>query len=266
MWTDALGEYMVSLGITALPIAAGGIADNHVWKFRATQLTYNSNSGDWASKDMAVLESLFKRLVCFAQNKAKALHMKGVSATLEESLVTGEHAHAHFFFHMEREFRGKGPGALDRFAFEGIHPHIVTNKANGGAWHGAVNHGHFYVVVDKKGTLFNWFVRTYSLYIFCSRNTFPRQPRPRKTSAFTSLPVHAQQINSRCSVPEHIFKTCFCRLVRLRAVCQLQGGSLVDGQFVESREGHARGVFELLCSHRCRFQAALGGCPRRSAV
>ena len=57
-----------------------------------------------------------------------------MSATLEESLATGEHAHAHVYIHFGKDFRAKGRGALDPFVFEGIHPHVVPNKANGGNW------------------------------------------------------------------------------------------------------------------------------------
>ena len=36
------------------------------WKFQAAQLTYNSKHGDWSSRSLDVLQSLFDRLVAFA--------------------------------------------------------------------------------------------------------------------------------------------------------------------------------------------------------
>lgn len=35
-------------------------------------------------------------------------------------------------------------------------PHIEKNTAKGNAYMGAARHGHFYVVVDKKGSLGQW--------------------------------------------------------------------------------------------------------------
>ena len=159
---DALAGYCSSFG-DALVAAVGAAeppaearARARVWHFKAVQLTYNCLEGDWASKDAAVLEGLFRRLVAFIQSLFVKLQVKGASVTLEESLQASEHCHGHAYLHMDKEFRGEGDGALDPFMFEGIRPHLVRNKAVGKGFGGAVNHGHFYVIVDKKGTLFNW--------------------------------------------------------------------------------------------------------------
>ena len=37
-----------------------------------------------------------------------------------------------------------------------MRPHVVPNRASGKAYQGAVNNGHFYVVVDKIGSLWQW--------------------------------------------------------------------------------------------------------------
>ena len=124
------------------------------WKFRAAQFTYNCSDGEWASSDPVVLRGLFDRFVAFAKTLVGKLASTGMSATMETS-KSGQ-AHVHMYFHSDKIFQRRGAGALDIFAFEGIRPHVEPNKATGGAFAGAVRHGHFYVVVDKVGTLFNW--------------------------------------------------------------------------------------------------------------
>ena len=42
------------------------------------------------------------------------------------------------------------------FKFEGIHPHIEVNRAKGKSYIGAVRYGHFYVVVNKIGSIDSW--------------------------------------------------------------------------------------------------------------
>ena len=128
--------------------------DKREWKFLAAQFTYNSTVGDWASKDKEVLKGLFDRFSLFAQQLIPKFEVAGASATLEESLESGEHVHAHLYVHLKREFRSKR--GLKEFEFEGIPPHCETNMAKGKAFPGAVNHGHFYVYVEKKGSLFSW--------------------------------------------------------------------------------------------------------------
>ena len=66
------------------------------------------------------------------------------------------HAHLHVYFNSDKVSHRNGPGALDIFTFENISPHVVPNRASGGAYAGAVRHGHVYVVVDKIGSRFTW--------------------------------------------------------------------------------------------------------------
>ena len=67
-----------------------------------------------------------------------------------------DHVHIHVYFNSSEVFHHKGRDALAIFAFEEIHPHVVPNRASGGSYAGAVRYGHFYVVVDKIGSLFTW--------------------------------------------------------------------------------------------------------------
>lgn len=123
------------------------------WKFHAAQLTYNSKEGEWALLDKATLQGLFERLVDFAQALGRSLNFDKISVTMEESTATQEHVHAHIYFNSETVYHRR---SLEPFTFEGIRPHVVPNRARGNAFAGAVRHGHFYVVAEKKGTLFTW--------------------------------------------------------------------------------------------------------------
>ena len=152
--TAAFDEYTASFAKVAVQPGQAHVAQE--WHFKAARFTYNATVGEWVSKDHATLEALFTRLVVFFQSLISSVHILGFSATLEESLQTGDHVHAHVYLHLGKAFHRKGRTALDPFVFEGIKPHIEVNKANGGAWTGAVAHGHFYVFVDKKGSLFTW--------------------------------------------------------------------------------------------------------------
>eukprot|EP00438_Fugacium_kawagutii_P032000 Skav227529 [mRNA] locus=scaffold2269:219192:219918:- [translate_table: standard] len=64
-----------------------------------------------------------------------------------------ENVHFHFHFHLPKPFHRRGANALDQFQFEGVRPHVVPNTASGKSFQGAVRYGHFYVVVDKIGSL-----------------------------------------------------------------------------------------------------------------
>lgn len=122
-----------------------------VWKFSAVQLTYNCSHGDFAAVDMDVLRALFDRFVHFLSDLAQQLGGQGLSATMERASEVRVHLHA--YMHLERPFHRRGVEALRCFEFEGVRPHVVANTASGKAYMGAVRLGHFYVVVDKLGTL-----------------------------------------------------------------------------------------------------------------
>ena len=123
------------------------------WAVKSAQFTYNSKSGDWCSKDVGVLRALFDRLVAFMQVALAPFKPKGMSATLEESKRSGEHVHAHVFFHLAEQYQRHN---LDAFIFDGVQPHCEPNRASGSAYKGSVDRAHYYVIVDKIGTLFNY--------------------------------------------------------------------------------------------------------------
>lgn len=138
-------------GVEAQPGEGEGVFR---WRFKAGQMTYNCTTGDWASSDQPTLQALFRRFVAFVQGVLAPLKPQGTSCTLETS-TRGRtaHVHAHVYFHLQKEFRAKDFSA---FAFEGIRPHFEPNRARGRAFLGAVRMGHYYVVVPKIGTLFDW--------------------------------------------------------------------------------------------------------------
>ena len=124
---------------------------SRVWKFRAVQLTYNSRS--WRP-DMEGLEALWDEFQVFIQGLANKLESQGLSTTMESAGPANLHLHA--YMHLAQSFHRRGANALVDFVFRGIHPHLATNKASGNAYAGAVRYGHFYVVVDKKGSMKSW--------------------------------------------------------------------------------------------------------------
>ena len=134
------------------------------WKFQATGLTYNHTEDDWASTDSAVLERLFTRFVTFLRALGEELQAKGLTAKMERaplwSGADAAHVHLHGYLHLKAPFEREGPRALECFAFvdgEKTHrPHLEKNTASGRNYKGAVRHGHFYLAVDKIGSLFMW--------------------------------------------------------------------------------------------------------------
>ena len=137
------------------PIISEGAGEEKEWKFSAAQLTYNGTAGDWRAGCRQTLENLFDRFVLFIRGVMQEMHAKGLSATMECSMQAGDHVHIHAYFHLEKPFHKRGRDALAVFRFDGIRPHIEVNHARGNAYQAAVNRGHFYVVVDKIGSLFS---------------------------------------------------------------------------------------------------------------
>ena len=126
------------------------------WKFRAAQLTYNSKVGEWTSRDPAVLRPLLDRVVAHVRNALEAYGVVGLSATMEESTHADEgspHVHAHVYFHLTKSYHRR---TLDPFKFEGIKPHVEVNRAGGKAYEPAVKRGHYYVYVNKIGSIINY--------------------------------------------------------------------------------------------------------------
>lgn len=126
------------------------------WKFMAVQTTYNCTTGEWASKDTSVQAALFERLKVFAVALGVLLGAVGVSVTLEWATKAMQHLHAHLYLHLSKTFHKQGRDALECFNFEGIRPHVEPNRASGKCFSGAVRFGHFYVYVDKIGSVFAW--------------------------------------------------------------------------------------------------------------
>ncbi|OLP89005.1 hypothetical protein AK812_SmicGene29587 [Symbiodinium microadriaticum] len=124
-----------------------------VWKFMAVQLTYNSSHGDFASLEETVLRQLFSRFLAFLAWLARELKAEGTSATMEKASPLQVHLHA--YLHLAQPFHRRGRDALHVFEFEGVRPHLSPNTTSGKGYMGAVRYGHFYVIVDKVGTLFN---------------------------------------------------------------------------------------------------------------
>ncbi|CAE7877875.1 unnamed protein product, partial [Symbiodinium necroappetens] len=129
-------------------------AQGKVWKFSAVQLTYNSSHSDFMALDHGVLENLFGRFVAYLGRLADQISAEGVSATMERA--SPERVHLRAYLHLSTAFHRRGQDALNIFAFEGVRPQVTPNTASGKTYTGAVRFGHFYVVADKLGTLFNY--------------------------------------------------------------------------------------------------------------
>jgi hypothetical protein len=171
------------------PVAADDVEKPKIWCFRAVQLTYNKIDGDWASTSPGILSALFDRLCDFARELGVLLSAAGISATLERSLATDQHVHAHIYVHSKTPYRRQGADALQPFIFEGIHPHLAPNTASGRDYEGAVRFGHFYVYADKIGTIAAWCC---CCCCCCFQLSSPVANRQRR------LPV----VNARCQSPD----------------------------------------------------------------
>ena len=132
----------------------GGAANvgGKTWKFQAVQLTYNATTAEWASTDEVALQALFCRFNALLRQVADSLEAVGLSTTMERG-ASSDHVHCHAYMHLSKAFHRRGRGALEVFRFEGIAPHVQPNTASGRTYIGAVRHGHFYVVVEKIGSL-----------------------------------------------------------------------------------------------------------------
>ena len=126
------------------------------WKFMAFQATYNCTDGEWTSVDRRAQAALFDRFKTFALALGLFLEAVGISITLEWATKTMQHLHIHLYMHLKKAFHRRGRDALSRFAFETIHPHLEANRASGKCFLGAVRFGHFYVYVDKIGSVLSW--------------------------------------------------------------------------------------------------------------
>ena len=122
------------------------------YKFQAVQLTYNSSAPAFLSQDLEELQALWERFKAFLASLGPSLSAIGVSGTMERASLQRVHLHA--YMHLAKPFHRRGANALDVFVFEGARPHVEPNKASAKSYMGAVKFGHFYVVCNKKGTLY----------------------------------------------------------------------------------------------------------------
>ena len=126
------------------------------WKFMAFQATYNCTVGEWTAVDQRQQEALFGRFKTFALALGLLFEAVGISITLEWATQAMQHLHIHLYMHLKKAFHRKGRDALSGFAFENIQPHLESNRASGKCFMGAVRFGHFYVFVDKIGSVLSW--------------------------------------------------------------------------------------------------------------
>jgi len=66
------------------------------------------------------------------------------------------HTHAYFHVGASKPFHKEGPRAFDVFIVEDVGTRGQKNTASGKPYNGAVNRRHFYVYVDKFGSVFEW--------------------------------------------------------------------------------------------------------------
>ena len=118
---------------------------------KAFMLTFNSLSFEGTQES-------WDKFVSWVQDRAKTVSATAWSCTMEESLGSEdkgrEHFHCYFCWH--------GPGGgidhrtTDSWVYEGVRPRVDANSEKRGPheWLKATQHGHFYVSVLKKGTIF----------------------------------------------------------------------------------------------------------------
>jgi hypothetical protein len=126
---EALSKYEATWGVAPSdggadagvgPASSDLCKQEKEWKFLAYQAIYNKTTGDWCSKDKAVLKSLFDRFVAHAQKLSVELQAAGTTVKMEESKK--DHVHIHLYQHLDKSFHRRGKNALHVFAFEG-RPH-----------------------------------------------------------------------------------------------------------------------------------------------
>ena len=117
---------------------------------KAFMLTFNSlvfaNSPElWAS------------FQAWVEEKKHAYKANYWSATMEESLESGEagRVHLHCYLSWHGSSKGVDHSTTDAFVFKDVRPRVDCNTEHRGPWNWlkATQHGHFYVAVWKLGTL-----------------------------------------------------------------------------------------------------------------
>ena len=116
-------------------------------------LTFNS---------MALVSTFacWERFRDWVKERAQHFAASAWSCTMERSLEAAEqdrvHLHCYFSWHA-RDSKGIDHNTTDAWVFEGIRPRVDKNTEQRGPheWLRAVQHGHFYVAVMKRGTLYS---------------------------------------------------------------------------------------------------------------
>ena len=121
-------------------------------KARAFMLTFNSRM-------FTVSLALWDTFAAWVKQKAAEFGASEWSATLEESLHADEDgkAHLHAYFSWSKPGQnGVDHRTTNGWVFSGIRPRVDVNSENRGRhmWMKSVQHGHFYVSVQKKGTAY----------------------------------------------------------------------------------------------------------------
>jgi hypothetical protein len=125
-------------------------------KVQAFQATYNCTVGQWTAVDTGAQAALLDRFEAFALALRLLLEAAGSSITLEWATKDMQHIHIHLYMHLKKAFQKHGRGALSCSVFERISPHLESNRASGKCFMGALRFGHFYVYVNKIGSVLSW--------------------------------------------------------------------------------------------------------------
>ena len=119
---------------------------------KAFMLTFNSSS-------FAATWLCWQSFLAWVKERAQHFKASAWSCTLEKSLASDDqgrvHAHCYFSLH-GAQTAGIDHATTDEWVFQGSRPRVDANSENRGPhhWLRAAQHGHFYVWVMKKGTLF----------------------------------------------------------------------------------------------------------------
>ena len=120
---------------------------------RAFMLTFNSIT-------FTLCLGLWTSFLNWVKQKAIEFNASEWSATLEESLHADEKGRAHLHAYFSWTKAGQ-PGidhrTTDAWVFHNVRPRVDANTEARGPheWLKSVQHGHFYVLVDKKGTVYS---------------------------------------------------------------------------------------------------------------
>ena len=115
-------------------------------------ISASTSADDLASKLRALkpVEQLFKRFMCFMEQRRRKSRFNYFSAQLEVSPEVWREGRLHFHCYWSYPTETV-IGAPVEWAFAGSVPLIVSNKQHRRAGENACNHGHYYCQADKVG-------------------------------------------------------------------------------------------------------------------